>query len=157
MAVDLFLKITGIQGDSTDAKHHGEIVVDSFSWGESAGATVSGGGTPVTTPGEMFFTGAPSAAGPELFLACARRTLLPGAILTVRAAGPRPVEILLIFFGALTISSYHVSASRGSAGPAEQFSIAPTRMKLEFNPQGPGGPTGLPVIAGWDFLKHVQI
>jgi type VI protein secretion system component Hcp len=35
MAVDLFLKIDGIQGESTDASHADEIDIFSYTWGES--------------------------------------------------------------------------------------------------------------------------
>jgi type VI secretion system secreted protein Hcp len=35
MAVDLFLKIDGIQGESTDASHTDETDILSYSWGES--------------------------------------------------------------------------------------------------------------------------
>ena len=34
-AFDYFLKLDGIPGESTDAKHKGEIDVLSWSWGES--------------------------------------------------------------------------------------------------------------------------
>ena len=33
VAVDYFLKIDGIEGESQDAKHKGEIEVESFGWG----------------------------------------------------------------------------------------------------------------------------
>lgn len=49
MAVDAFLKIDGIDGESTDDKHKGWIEVNSFSWGatqpSSATASSAGGGT----------------------------------------------------------------------------------------------------------------
>ena len=35
MAVDYFLQIAGIEGESTDAKHKDWIDVDSWSWGEA--------------------------------------------------------------------------------------------------------------------------
>ncbi len=35
MAVDYFLQIAGIDGESTDAKHKGWIDVESWSWGET--------------------------------------------------------------------------------------------------------------------------
>ena len=35
VAVDYFLKIDGVPGESADAKHKGEIQLDSFSWGET--------------------------------------------------------------------------------------------------------------------------
>ena len=33
MAVDMFLKLDGIEGESKDAKHAGEIDIESFAWG----------------------------------------------------------------------------------------------------------------------------
>jgi len=32
MAVDMFLKLDGIKGESVDHKHGGEIHIESFSW-----------------------------------------------------------------------------------------------------------------------------
>jgi type VI protein secretion system component Hcp len=37
-----FLKIEGIAGESTDAKHKGEIEVESFSWGVPSAEVVPG-------------------------------------------------------------------------------------------------------------------
>ena len=34
-AVDYFLKIDGIQGESRDDRHKDEIDIESFSWGET--------------------------------------------------------------------------------------------------------------------------
>ncbi len=49
MAVDNFLKIEGIKGESTDDKHKDWIEILSYSWGvsqmASASASTSGGGT----------------------------------------------------------------------------------------------------------------
>jgi type VI secretion system secreted protein Hcp len=45
-AVDYFLRIDGIEGESADAKHKGEIDVLSWSWGASntgSGAGAGGG------------------------------------------------------------------------------------------------------------------
>ncbi len=35
MAVDFFLKLTEIEGESTDAKHKDELIIESFGWGLS--------------------------------------------------------------------------------------------------------------------------
>ncbi len=43
--VDYFLKIKGIEGESQDDTHKGEIEIDSFSWGAvQAGSHAGGGG-----------------------------------------------------------------------------------------------------------------
>ena len=44
MAVDAFLKLDGIDGESTDSAHQGEIDVLSWSWGASATGSFGMGG-----------------------------------------------------------------------------------------------------------------
>ena len=44
MPVEMFLKLAGIEGESTDAKHKGEIDVLAWSWGLSDPASPVGGG-----------------------------------------------------------------------------------------------------------------
>ena len=43
-AVDYFLKIDGIQGESRDDRHKDEIDIESFSWGETQSGTFAVGG-----------------------------------------------------------------------------------------------------------------
>ena len=45
MAVDMFLKITDVKGESKDKSHSGEIEIESFSWGATQlGASSHGTG-----------------------------------------------------------------------------------------------------------------
>jgi type VI secretion system secreted protein Hcp len=44
MGVDMFLKIDGIQGESTDNSHKDEIELLSYTWGESHEAASGIGG-----------------------------------------------------------------------------------------------------------------
>jgi len=43
-AVDMFLKIDGVEGESKDQKHPGTIEIESFSWGMSNPGTHGSGG-----------------------------------------------------------------------------------------------------------------
>lgn len=43
-AVDYFLKIDGIPGESTDSKHKNEIDIESWSWGQVNSGSHAGGG-----------------------------------------------------------------------------------------------------------------
>ena len=43
-AVDYFLKIDGIQGESQDKTHKNEIQIESFSWGATQSGTATHGG-----------------------------------------------------------------------------------------------------------------
>ena len=94
MAIDMFLKISDgdgiIAGDSQDGKHRGEIVLRSFSWGESnnAGTPNSGGGGGGHVAMQDFHFQSDLIPGaPRLFLACASGRHFPSARLTCRKAG----------------------------------------------------------------------
>src|SRR5438552_4737693 len=108
MAVDAFLKIDGIPGDSLDAQHKGEIELLSFSWGESNAATVahgSGGGAGKAVLQDFHFTTKTSQASPRLMLACSNAMPIKEATLTVRKAGAQQGFIKLKLTE-LLVSSY---------------------------------------------------
>ena len=74
MALDIFLKLDGIKGESTDTQHREEIDVASFSWGLSQQRTMGTGGG--SGAGKADFRDLQvitnvSQASPQLLLACA--------------------------------------------------------------------------------------
>ena len=84
MAVDMFLKIAGIDGESTDKGHEGWIEVLSFSWGvHNTSPSATGGGGGVSAE-DFTFTHKVDKATPNLMLACATGKHIPNAQLTVR-------------------------------------------------------------------------
>jgi len=76
MAFGAFLKIEGIDGESQDKDHKGEIEIDSFSWGVTNTSTGGGGGgsTGKAVSQDFHFTAPLSKASPNLMLACCTGT-----------------------------------------------------------------------------------
>ncbi len=71
MAFDIFLKIDGVKGESSDAQHREEIEPASFSWGVSQeGATSAGGGAGAGKASfqDLHIIMNVSRASPQLFL-----------------------------------------------------------------------------------------
>src|SRR5262249_37716529 len=91
MAVaDYFLKIDGIEGESGDSKHKGEIEIDSFSFGATQTGTSGhggGGGSGKVAMHDISFTARISKASPKLALACASGEHIKKAVLLCRKAG----------------------------------------------------------------------
>ena len=87
---DYFLKVDGIAGESTDAKHKDEIDVLAFSWGvsQTGGASSGGGGgTGKAVFDDLLVVARTSKASPHLWLACAvERTSSPRSSPAVGAA-----------------------------------------------------------------------
>src|SRR5215467_7426071 len=98
MAVDMFIKIGDLKGESKDSKHKDEIDVLAWSWGmsNSGSAHVGGGaGSGKVNVQDLSFTKYTDAASADLYLACCNGKHFDEALLTVRkAGGEEPVEYI---------------------------------------------------------------
>jgi len=152
MAVDYFLKIDGIAGESTDAKHKTSIDLQSWSWGESnAGKsdTGGGGGSGKVNMQDFHFTMKINKASPLLFLACASGQHIPTALLTCRKAGKDQQEYLKIKFWDLLIASYQTGGSTHDEVPIEQISFNFSKIEQSYYPQKPDGTLDAVVVKNW--------
>jgi len=158
-AVDYFLKIAGIEGESTDNAHKGEIDIESWAWGESqSGRSVAGGaGSGKVDMNDFSFVMKLSKASPKLFLACAQGEHIKSAWLTARRAGGKQTDYFLKWsFSDLLISSYQTGASEG-AGPTDQVSFNFSKIEVEYKEQKPDGSLSPPIKAGWDLKMNKKI
>jgi type VI secretion system secreted protein Hcp len=158
-AVDYFLKIDGIQGESLDAKHKGEIDLESFSWGEAnAGAQGGGGGGGAgkVQIEDLHLVMKMSKASPLLLLACATGQHLKQAILTARKAGKAQLEFLVFKFTDVLVTSYHTGGS-ADVEPVDQVAFNFARIEVEYRPQKADGSLDTPVKAGWDVKGNRKI
>lgn len=159
MAVDYFLKIDGIEGESQDAKHKGEIEVDSFSWGLSqtgAAGAGGGGGAGKVQFQDFHFTAVESKASPNLFIKCASGEHIKVATLTGRRAGQNPQEFMHIKLEDVLISSYQNGAS-GEALPGDQVSFNFAKIGFSFVPQDATGKLLPAVQTGWDLKQNKKV
>ena len=160
-AVDYFLKIDGIEGESADHKHKGEIDIDSWSWGEHQSGTHGaggGGGAGKVSMGDFHFVMRVNKASPKLMLACADGEHIKKAVLTCRKAGKEQQEFLKITMSDLLISSYQTGGS-GHADiiPQEQISLNYSKIEFEYKEQKADGTLGGAVKAGWDVKANKAV
>lgn len=183
--VDYFLKIDGIDGESADAKHKDEIVIESFSWGATnSGSAAHGGsgagGVGKVAPQDFHFVMRFNKASPKLFLACASGKLLKTATLTARKAGGDQedflkwtlTDCLVISYqtGANTVAvsestvgkeepSPEATASRNASSgvPEDEFILDFTRLEVSYRVQNVDGGPGTEEKAGWDFSANRKI
>ncbi len=147
MAVDFFLKIEGIDGESSDDKHKGSIDVLSWSWGESNTGSMAvggGGGSGKVSMQDFSFAMNMNKSSPHLMEACATGKHIKKAVLTCRKAGGTQMEYLKITFDDLLISSYQTGSSGGDAGlPIDQCSFNFSKITQDYVPQkADGSPEG---------------
>ncbi len=153
-AVDYFLKIDGIDGESKAHGHIGEIDVESWSWGESQSGTHSaggGGGAGKVVMQDFHFVMKVNKATPKLILACAGGDHIKKAVLTCRKAGKEQQEFLKITFTDLLISSYQTGGSGGSdIVPTDQISFNYSKIEYAYREQKVDGTLDGPININWD-------
>src|SRR5205823_12816720 len=116
--MDYFLKIDGIQGESADAKHKGEIELVSFGWGvdvETGGGGGGGGGAGRAHFQRFQFTMLTNKASPQLFLSTVSGKHLKEATLRVRRAGKQALEDLKSKFSEVVVTAFHEEAGHEAA------------------------------------------
>jgi type VI secretion system secreted protein Hcp len=155
--VDFFLKIDGIQGESTDHKHKNEIDIHSWSWNQYQGGvdTTSGLAAGKVQFDPFYFTMHINKASPALFLACAQGDHIKEALLTCRKAGKEQQEYLKIKFSDLIISGYKTGREVGEKTyPIDQIAINFTKIEMTYSPQKADGKLDSPVVKNYDIRSQ---
>jgi type VI secretion system secreted protein Hcp len=157
-AVDYFLKIDTIDGESKADKHKKDIDIESFSFGASQSGTFAGGGgggAGKVSMQDFHFTMGMNTASPALFLACASGQHIPKAVLTCRKAGKDQQEFLKYTMSDLIVSSYQTGGSSGGIVPTDQISLNFAKIEIEYKEQDAKGQvTGS--VKKWFDLKSVK-
>ena len=159
--VDYFLKIDGIDGESTDSKHKNEIDVLSWSWGETQSGTMAGGGgggAGKVAMQDFHFVMKVNKASPKLLQACACGEHIKKAVLICRKAGKDQQEYLKITLSDLIVSSYQTGGSSGSdILPTDQISLNYSKIEFEYKEQKADGTLGGAVKGGWKLKENKAV
>jgi|SRR6266480_1405696 type VI secretion system secreted protein Hcp len=158
-AVDYFLKVDGIQGESKADKHKNEIDIESFSWGATQSGTFAaggGGGAGKVSMQDFHFTMGVNKASPALFLSCAQGDHIKNATLTCRKAGKEQQEFMKVTMSDVLVSSFQTGGSGGhDVVPTDQISLNFAKIEVEYKEQDATGKlTGS--VKKWFDLKSVK-
>jgi type VI secretion system secreted protein Hcp len=143
MAIDMFMKLGDIKGESTDKAHKDEIEVLSWSWGLSQSGTMhmgTGGGAGKVSVQDLSFTKYSDKASPPIMAACTKGTHIAKAVLTVRkAGGDNPLEYYKITLEGVLVSSFSTGGSGGEERFTEHVSLNFEKFHVEYQPQNAKG------------------
>lgn len=160
MAVDMFMKIDGIKGESADDKHKDTIDILSWSWGmnQSGSAHMGGGaGSGKVNVHDLSFTKYIDVSSPDLYLSCCNGKHLKEAKLTVRKAGENPLEYLVVTMEDVIVASVSHGGSHGEDRLTEHVSLNFARVKVDYTAQDSKGGAGAKPKMGWDIAAGKKI
>src|SRR5689334_6431730 len=135
MAVDMFIKIGDVKGESTDDKHKGEIDVLSWSWGATQAGTSGiggGGGAGKVQLQDLTITKYIDKASPTLFKMCCDGTHIPSTVLVVRKAGGTALEYLKITLDTAIVTSITTGGSGGQDRLTENITLNFAKIKMDY-------------------------
>lgn len=144
MAVDMFLKLDGIEGEAVDGTHGKEIAILSFSWGMTQSATTHsgpGGGSGKVNVQDLTVVKRVDKSTPTLLAACATGRHVKKGTLTVRkAGGDKAVEYIKLDIQDIIVSSVSASAHADSNDElSESVTLNFSYYKYTYTGQGAGG------------------
>ena len=157
MAVDFFMKLDKIPGESADHKHGGEIDVLAWSWGLSnsgSGHVGGGSGSGKASFQDLSFTKYIDKATTELMIAAAGGKHIPTALLTLRKAGEHPLEYLKVTMEDCLITSISTGGSGGEDRLTENVTLNFAKVKVEYCEQKKDGTGAAAQTFGWDIKAN---
>lgn len=154
MAQDIFLKINGIDGESADDAHKNEIDVLAYSWVMEQQSTMhagGGGGSGKATVQDLEFTHYYDKASVNLAKYCLTGKHIPECKLTVRKAGGKPFEYLLITMSDVVVTLVGQAAdAKDEVKVMEKVRLSFAKVKLEYKVQNAQGGGAGAVTATYD-------
>ena len=159
-ASDYFLKIDGVDGESKDDKHKGEIDIMSWSFGASQSGSMAGGGgggAGKVVMNDFTFEKSIDKSTPKLFEALATGKHMKEVKLTMRKAGGDQQEYLTITFTDVLISSYSTGGSSSADRPTESISLNFAQIKMSYVEFDASGRAGAAVEFGWDLKQNKKV
>jgi len=153
----MFLKLDGIDGESKDAKHAGEIDIESFAWGMAqtgSGHRGTGSGTGKVDIHDVTITKVVDKSSPSLMLACANGKHIAKGSIVVRKAGENPLEYLTIDLEKILVSNYHTNGTNTADVHTETVTLNFVKMKLEYWTQNDKGAKDKNANFSWDVAQN---
>jgi type VI secretion system secreted protein Hcp len=138
MAVDAFLKLGDLKGESRVIDFEEHIQILSWSWGMSQGGTThtgSGGGAGKVNVQDLAFTHYVDTASPNIIKACCSGMHFPEATLTLRKAGTEPLDYLIIKLSDIIVTSVSTGGSQGEEMNTENFTLNFAGFEYSYQPQ----------------------
>ncbi|MGE0461611.1 MAG: Hcp family type VI secretion system effector [Vicinamibacterales bacterium] len=173
--IEIFLKVDGIDGESTTRGHEKETIVASYEQGQDHPApSVGGGGAAAGRPAfpAVRFRKPVDAGSVPLIAACASGTRFRDARFTFRRAGATPLDFYRVTLEEVLVTRVVQRAGSGaqyplsfddlaagaeSGGLLEEVTLSFTRIHWEYQPMRTDGTLGPAVRGGWDLAANRKL
>ncbi|WP_372684052.1 Hcp family type VI secretion system effector [Desulfosarcina sp.] len=159
MAVDITLKIDGVDGESKIDGHEGEIDVLAWSWGLSQSGSMhvgGGGGAGKANIQDVSITKFVDKSSTNLLRKCCNGAHLKEAVMTVRKAGETPVDYVVITMSPVLVTSVSTGGSGGEDRLTENVTLNFAKVKFSYTPQKEDGSADAAIDLTWNIETNKE-
>jgi type VI secretion system secreted protein Hcp len=142
MAVDMFLELDGIKGESVDHKHKDKIDILAWSWGMSNTGTFhqgGGGGAGKANFNDLTITKYIARSSADLMYHCASGKHIAKGQVIVRKAGDKPLEYLVIKLTDVLVTGASTGGSSHDERLTENVTLNFAKVAVEYKIQDEKG------------------
>jgi type VI secretion system secreted protein Hcp len=159
MAIDAYLKLGEIKGESADEVHKGWIECESVNWDikqpKSATASTSGGHTAGRAElSDVTFHKLADLASPILAQHCAMGKTIPKAKLEFYRADGDGKRVKYYEVDLENVLVSHVAQGVAGGGMTENIGLKFSKVKWTYTQQRIGGGAGGSTVGGWDLAAN---
>ena len=159
MAMDLFLEIKGVEGESLKQNHEGHIEIHGFSMGITQSGSFhelgAGGGAGKAEIQDLTVSKSVDKSSPLLFKMSATGEHIDEVIITAQKAGGEAIEYYKIIMTHVIVSALHNSGSTHDDRVDETVTFNCAKMEFKYKEQLAGGGEGPVVAASYDMQRNV--
>ncbi len=160
MAVDMFMKIDDIKGESADDVHKAEIDVYSWKWGVTqtgSSGIASGSGVGRANVQDFVFTTKVDSSHPTVLGMSLKGKSFKTAVFTQRKAGDKPLEFVKITMSNGLISGIFFEGNHTDETQTVTVTLNFGQVKFDYTPQAADGSGGATISYGHDITRNVTM
>ncbi|WP_017347166.1 Hcp family type VI secretion system effector [Pantoea sp. A4] len=159
MAIDMYLKVDGVTGESTDSNHTGWIDISSFSWGATQPnntTTGGGGGAGKVKFDDLSVNAKIDKATTAMLKKCATGAHISEIQVSICKAGGTQVEYTRITLTDVLISNVHYSGAAADDTVGITYAFQAAKVKQQYWEQSTSGTKGAESSAGWNIKTNTE-
>jgi type VI secretion system secreted protein Hcp len=149
-ALDMYLELDGVQGESLSERYEGAIDVLAWSWGASRDANKA------PNVQNLSLTKYIDRSSPELFSRLTMGTASPAGTLTVVRPGEPPAPYLRLCMTGVRVTSISTGGSGGEDRLTENVTLSFSTIVEAYQRQKPDGTLEQTLSAGWNLIDKIQ-
>lgn len=157
MAIDIFMRIDGITGESKDSHHKNWIDVHNFTWGASQPNTLTsggGGGAGKVNFQDLKVTAAIDKAAPTILKHSAIGRHIPKLEISVCKAGGEQIEYSRITLDDVMVTGVEFDGSKNNEVLWVTYSFQAVKIKTQYWEQTERGGKGPETQMGYDIKQN---